>query len=72
MKVTIFAIIVAVATASAAEAVSCQAQGNNNGHCISGDRDCPGGQKSVFWDTGCHSKDWWDPWDKDDKCCIPN
>ncbi|KAI9369568.1 hypothetical protein BJX61DRAFT_545463 [Aspergillus egyptiacus] len=47
-------------------AVSCQSQG---GACHDGNRDCPAGTRSVFWDTGCNSAFW--PWQDDDKCCIP-
>ncbi|KAL4948690.1 hypothetical protein BDW69DRAFT_198687 [Aspergillus filifer] len=46
-------------------AVSCQSQG---GSCHDGDRDCPAGTRSVFWDEGCSAAFW--PWEEDDKCCA--
>jgi len=63
-SIALFATMVGIA-----RAVSCQSQGNNQGYCVDGDRDCPGGSKSVFWDTGCYTSPW--PWGDDDKCCIP-
>ncbi|KAF9436522.1 hypothetical protein BGZ76_003706 [Entomortierella beljakovae] len=75
MKISIFAVVAVIAAvATTTEAVSCQSQGDSRGkgYCISGGKSCPKGRKSVFWDSGCHKKSWWKPWDKTDKCCIPN
>ncbi|KAF9976673.1 hypothetical protein BGZ73_008070 [Actinomortierella ambigua] len=72
MKIGTLAVLAFVV--SAVSAVRCQDEGSPGkyGFCHGGGSDCPGGTHSVFWDTGCHSGSWWNPWDKDDKCCVAN
>ncbi|KAL2812170.1 hypothetical protein BJX63DRAFT_432798 [Aspergillus granulosus] len=65
MKSFIPIVLALVSFAAQGYAVSCQSQG---GACHDGDRDCPAGTRSVFWDTGCDSAFW--PWEEDDKCCV--
>ncbi|KXN83755.1 hypothetical protein AN958_09755 [Leucoagaricus sp. SymC.cos] len=63
------AIVAALTLAIGGNAISCQDQANGSrpAKCVYGN--CPGGYRSVFWDSGCQTRGFlW--WKEIQKCCI--